>query len=96
MAGKVNVAEKLGANKFNTDEHNSHIDVDKEYADKKEVDRVLRACPAAIYSLDENGSLFFDYLGCLECGTCKALSEGKLVKSWNYPVGTKGIEYRLG
>lgn len=96
MAGKVNVAEKLGANKFNTDEHNAHIDVDKEYADKKEVDRVLRACPAAIYTLDDNGNLFFDYLGCLECGTCKTLSEGRLVKSWNYPVGTKGVEYRLG
>ncbi len=96
MAAKVNVAEKLGVNKFNTDEKNSHIDVDKGYADKKEVDRVLRACPAAIYTLDDNGTLFFDYLGCLECGTCKVLSEGKLVKSWNYPVGTKGIEYRLG
>jgi len=96
MAAKVNVAEKLGVNKFNTDEHASHIDVDKEYADKTEVDRVIRVCPAAAYSLGEDGALFFEHLGCLECGTCKVLSEGKLVKSWNYPPGTKGVEYRLG
>lgn len=96
MANKVNVAEKLGVNKFNTDEHNSHIEVDKEYADKNEVARLVRVCPAAVYSLDENGAMFFEYLGCLECGTCKVLSEGKVVKSWNYPLGTRGIEYRLG
>ena len=93
---KVNVAEKLGVNKFNTDEKNSHIDVDKEYPDKEEVNRVIRVCPAALYSLDENGTMFFEYLGCLECGTCKVLSDGKVIKSWNYPAGTRGIEYRLG
>ena len=96
MASKVNVAEKLGVNKFLTDEHNSHIDVDKEYPDSKEINKVVRACPAAVYSVDESGTLFFEYLGCLECGTCKVLSEGKLVKSWNYPSGTRGVEYRLG
>jgi len=92
----VNVADKLGVNKFHTDEHNSHIEVDKEYPDRSEIDKVVRACPAGLYSLDENGTLFFDYLGCLECGTCKVLSEGKVVKSWNYPSGTLGIEYRKG
>jgi ferredoxin-like protein FixX len=92
----VNVTDKLGVNKYHTDEHNSHIEVDKEYPDKAEVDLVVRACPAGLYSVDENGKLFFDYLGCLECGTCKLLSEGRIIKSWNYPIGTLGIEYRLG
>ncbi len=96
MANKVNVAEKLGVNKYHTDEHNPHIEVDKEYSDKNEVDLVVRVCPAALYSVDEHGTLFFDYLGCLECGTCKVLSEGKVVKEWNHPASTKGVEYRLG
>lgn len=93
---KVNVAEKLGVNKYNTDEHNPHIEVDKEFLNQEEIDRVVRVCPAALYSVDENGNLFFDYLGCLECGTCKVVSEGKVVKNWNYPASTKGVEYRLG
>lgn len=96
MAIKVNVAEKLGVNKYHTDEHTAHIQVDKEYPDQSEIDLVVKVCPAALYSVDENGTMFFDYLGCLECGTCKVLSEGKVVKNWNYPAGTKGIEYRFG
>ncbi len=93
---KVNVAEKLGVNKYCTDEHHSHINIDKQYSGTAEIDEVVRGCPAALYSVDENGTLFFDYLGCLECGTCRVLSEGKVVKEWNYPAGGKGIEYRLG
>lgn len=95
-AKKVNVAEKLGVNKYNTDEHNPHIEIDKEFPDQEEIERVVRVCPAALYSVDENGNLFFDYLGCLECGTCKVLSEGKVIKDWNYPASTKGVEYRFG
>ena len=94
--GKVNVPDKLGINKFHTDELNPHIDVDKNYADRAEIEKVIKACPAALYSVDENGTLFFDYLGCLECGTCRVLSKGKLVRNWNYPMGTMGIEYRFG
>jgi len=93
---KVNTADKLGVNKYHTDEHNAHIEVDKQYPERAEIDRVIRACPAALYSTDENGTLFFDYLGCLECGTCRVLSTGKLIKAWNYPLGTLGIEYRFG
>lgn len=96
MADKVNVTEKLGLNKFRVDEQNSHIEVNKEYSDKDEISRVVRVCPAAVYTPDDTGSFFFSYFGCLECGTCKVLSEGKVVKSWSYPSGSFGIEYRMG
>ena len=96
MTDKINVADKLGVNRFHTDEHNAHIIVDKEFPDKNEIDLVVRVCPAALYSVGDDGTMFFDYLGCLECGTCRVLSGGKVVKEWNYPVGTMGIEYRLG
>ena len=96
MAEKVNVAEKLGVNKYTTDEHHAHIKINKEYPDKAEFDRVIRVCPAALYSEDENGTRYFDYLGCLECGTCRVLSESKVVESWNFPYGTFGIQYRFG
>lgn len=90
---KMTVSEKLNANKFVVYEDESHIKVDKKYADKDEVDRVVRICPAALYVEDENGTRF-DYLGCLECGTCKVLSEGKVVTDWNYPVGSFGVSFR--
>lgn len=93
---KMTIEDKLGIDKFHTDELSSHIDVDKGYADEAEVRRVIQACPAGLYKLDDDGHLLFDHLGCLECGTCLVLSDGKVVKNWNYPMGSKGIEFRMG
>lgn len=90
---KMTVAEKLNANKFVVYEEKSHIEVDKKYADQDEVDRVVRICPAALYQADEKG-VRFDYLGCLECGTCRILSKDKVVKNWEYPVGGYGVSFR--
>lgn len=90
---KMSVADKLGANKFNVYEEESHIKVDKDLKDAKEVDRVVRICPAALYQSDEGG-VRFDYLGCLECGTCRVLSKDRLVKDWQYPVGGYGVSFR--
>ena len=46
-------------------------------------------------SADENG-YHFDYAGCLECGTCRALCGNTIIKKWEYPNGTFGVEYREG
>lgn len=96
MARKINVADKLGVNNYHTDETHSHITVNKENGNLQEIDQVVRVCPAALYSVDPSGEVFFEHLGCLECGTCKALSEDKVVKEWHYPEGSKGIQYRFG
>lgn len=96
MAKKINVADKLGANLYHADETHSHIVVNKENISAEDLDQVIRVCPAALYSTDENGNVFFEHLGCLECGTCKILSEGKVVKEWEYPAGSKGVQYRVG
>lgn len=93
---KMTIQDKLGVDKFNTDEQNSHIQVDKGYEDEKEIQRIIRACPAGLYTLSEDGRMEFDHLGCLECGTCRVLSGGKIVKEWNYPAGGKGISFRKG
>lgn len=93
---KMTVEDKLGKTKFVVDEGNAHITVDKEYLDKEEAKRLVNACPAGLYKLDENGNLQFSYLGCLECGTCRAISLGKVVTSWNYPRGGFGVNFRMG
>ena len=46
--------------------------------------------------MDEEGNLSFSYLGCLECGTCRALSLGKIVTEWNYPDNGYGVSFRMG
>ena len=92
---KMSVADKLGVDKFNVNEGHSHITVDKEAKDEKAIDALIRICPAALYRF-ENGSLRFDYLGCLECGTCRVLSGNELIKSWDYPLGVYGVTFRNG
>ncbi|AGT43735.1 ferredoxin family protein [Treponema pedis] len=92
---KMTIEDKLGLDIFHTDEEHSHIDVDKTYTDEKEIKKLLLACPAECYKYI-NGSLSFSHLGCLECGTCRVLSLGKIVKSWEHPVGEIGVSYRYG
>ena len=92
----VRIDDKLGLNKFNVNENEAHIIADKNYPDKEELVRLTKICPAALYKLDDEGNLHFDYLGCLECGTCRVLSGGKAVREWHYPQGTFGVSYRKG
>lgn len=87
--------DKLGFVRFKVDEQGSHIVVNESYGDEKEIRLLVAACPAGLYAYEE-GKLSFNYEGCLECGTCRVLSGGKLIESWNYPRGAKGVEYRQG
>lgn len=93
---RMTVEDKLGKTKFVVDESHSHITVDKDYLDEEEAQRLCNVCPAGLYKLDEQGNLQFSYLGCLECGTCRALSLGKIVTEWNYPNDGYGVSFRMG
>jgi ferredoxin like protein len=91
----VNVDVKLGVNKFHVDEGNAHIVV-KANPDMAEYKKLMIACPANLYKLDDSGVAHFDYAGCLECGTCRVLCGGTILEKWEFPVGTMGIAYRHG
>ena len=92
---RMTVEDKLGADKFSVDEEHSHILVDKACRDAAEIDRVVRVCPAALYKKDGDG-VRFDYLGCLECGTCRIVAGNTVLSKWEYPQGTMGVEFRYG
>ncbi|NLI91325.1 MAG: ferredoxin family protein [Peptococcaceae bacterium] len=93
---RVTIEEKLAVNKYFVDEGNAHIEIDPSYSDMKEKMKLVNACPAGLYKLNEEGTLFFDYAGCLECGTCRVLCLGTIVKKWEFPESTKGVEFRYG
>ena len=81
----VNVDEYLALDKYEVDE-----------PDIEEFLKLVRVCPAALYKIDEDGKKSFDYAGCLECGTCHIACEGTIVKKWENPRPTMGVEYRFG
>ncbi len=91
----VNVDEFLALNKYEVDEDAAHIELVDNPSDV-EFDKLIRVCPAALYKRDESGAKSFDYAGCLECGTCRIACEGTIVKKWDNPGPTMGVEYRFG
>lgn len=90
----INVDVKLGVNKFFVNEGEPHIEL-VENPDPKEFEKLEMACPAGLYKKDEKG-FHFDYAGCLECGTCRILCGKTILKKWEYPQGTFGVEFRYG
>ena len=92
----MSIDDKLGLNKFNADMSWSHISLTEGYSDKNEIRKVVLACPAQLYRLEDDGSVKFNHEGCLECGTCRVVSGGKLIKSWEHPQGGKGVQFRKG
>ncbi len=67
-----------------------HIVV-KADADKQALELLVKACPAGLYKKQDDGSVRFDYAGCLECGTCRILGLGSALEQWEYPRGTFGL-----
>ena len=92
---KMSVDDKLALDLFHTDEEESHIQVDLDYGDEAEIRKLLLGCPAECYKWID-GKLTFSHLGCLECGTCRILSHGKVVQEWRHPQSGVGVSFRQG
>ena len=93
------VDELIAVNRFNVDEENAHIELSSDdYATlpAEEFGKLVRVCPAGLYQEDEAGKRTFDYAGCLECGTCRIACEATIVKKWEQPQPTMGVQYRYG
>ena len=91
----VNVDEYLSLNKYEVDEENAHIELVDD-PDDEEFDKLVLLCPAGLYRRDENGNKSFDYAGCLECGTCRIACGDTIIKKWENPQPSMGVEYRYG
>lgn len=97
MLELVDVDDRLAVNRFEVDEENAHIILKAlSEADMAEYRKLMLACPAGLYKLDENGAPRFDYAGCLECGTCRILCGKTLLEKWGFPQFGAGVEYRYG
>ena len=91
----VNVDEYLALDKYEVDEGSAHIELVDD-PDDEEFLKLVRVCPAALYKVDAEGKKSFDYAGCLECGTCRIACGSTIVKKWENPRPTMGVEYRFG
>lgn len=93
---KTTIPERLAANRYVTDEEESHIHVDQELARSTGTGkRIVAICPAGVYTEEPDGTISVEYAACFECGACLAVaSPGAL--TWRYPRGGMGIQFRQG
>ena len=91
----MTIEDKLGLNRFNVD-GTPHIEINGNYDDQTLKERLVMACPAKLYRLRDDNTVEFSYEGCLECGTCRVLTGGRIVKSWDHPIGGMGVAFRKG
>lgn len=92
----MKLEERLGTNKYDVDETHAHIIIDDSCATEAERRKLVNGCPAGLYTYQADGTLAFDFAGCLECGTCRVLCGRTIVKEWHYPRNTKGVSFRQG
>ena len=92
----LEVSDLLGRDSFEVDEDYAHIAIDPAICASCPHHACVAACPAQLFTRDEEGVMHFDHAGCLECGTCRIACEGTIVKKWVNPGPTMGVEYRLG
>lgn len=93
---RMEAAELLSLNRFNVDEEEPHIILDKQICRTCKEKPCLVVCPAVLYKLDNQGDISFDYAGCLECGTCRVMCKAGGIIRWAYPRGTFGVNFRYG
>lgn len=90
------IKERLMKNRYQVNEGQSHIQLDQEYAKATGLGKILvQVCPAHVYSEREDGGIDVEYAACLECGTCRAVADPKLLQ-WTYPEGSFGVQLRQG
>lgn len=92
---KMSPEESLGLDKFEVDEEEAHIVLDKSICAKCVDKPCLVVCPAVLYTL-KDGEINFDYAGCLECGTCRVMCKNKGIIKWQYPRSSFGVAFRYG
>ena len=88
---------RLGLDKYEIDEVNSHIQVDQERCLHCELKPCLTVCPAFVYEWLDN-HVTVRYENCLECGTCQISCDhgGNRGITWRNPQGGFGILFRYG
>jgi len=93
---QMNIEQLLGLDKFEVDDELAHITLDKTVCATCRTKPCTWACPAGLYSV-KDGEISFDYAGCLECGTCRAVCpHSEKAISWQYPRGGFGVSFRFG
>lgn len=97
MGARLSTSERLGADAFDTDA-TTHLTVSDPALCRRCTEKpCIRVCPAEVYHWEDD-RLRISYESCLETGACRVACQalGNRALVWAFPVGGKGVQYRLG
>ncbi len=99
MASKLALAERLGADSYVTDKE-SHLTLrDPALCRACPLKPCITVCPAQVYTWDaDQNRLRIQYENCLELGACRVACQevGNKALVWEFPKGSRGVQYRYG
>jgi ferredoxin like protein len=96
MVQSEKVEDKLYWDRFVVDAGRPHIRVRPHDVPSPALRAMTSLCPAGCYSETDEGKVEISSDGCLECGTCRIVTDGTGEVEWNYPRGGFGILYKFG
>jgi len=98
---ELSIAERLGLVAYRNQGRSGatpHIEVDTNICNSRCPHQCTTyVCPANCFTLDEAGSVNFQFEDCIECGTCLYACDQGAVK-WNFPdpESGRGINWKYG
>ena len=90
------IEEKLFQNRYVVDAGKPHIKVLPHDKPSAVLLSLVHTCPAGCYSLSDKGTVEIVPDGCMECGTCRVLTQDTGEVEWNYPRGGFGVLFKFG
>jgi len=90
------IEEKLYQNRYVVDAGKPHIKVKDHDVPSAALVSLVTTCPAACYTLTEQGKVEIVPDGCMECGTCRVVCGPSGEVEWNYPRGGYGVLFKFG
>jgi len=94
MTESPDLKAKLGLNVFKQGGE-AHIKIRAGRGNDPSLQKMVRICPAGLYSMNDQEEVSLTIDGCLECGTCRLVC-GSDILEWVYPEGGAGVQFRFG
>lgn len=90
------IEEKLFQNRYVVDAGRPHIKVRSHETPSAELRALVGICPAGCYVETDKGTVEIVADGCMECGTCRVVTQKTGEIEWNYPRGGFGVAFKFG
>ena len=90
------IEEKLFQNRYLVDAGRTHIKVRPHGTPSSELRALVDICPAGCYAETDKGTVEIVADGCMECGTCRVVTQKTGEIEWNYPRGGFGVLFKFG